>query len=169
PWYAEASWLQLEENLERVARTGVLANDELATLRQVCEELAGWDRLDPGHPVVVCHGDVHPANVLMRDGEPVIIDWDMICLGPPAWDHAALITWPERWGGHPTDYTDFAGGYGADLSSDLLARRLARVRLIGPTLNMFLLGASSEPHLIEARRRLRYWTGDPAAPQWIPQ
>jgi len=168
PWYAEASWLRIEHNLELAATTGILSEVEVAALRQVCEELRGWDRVDPGEPVVVCHGDVHPANVLMHHGQPVIIDWDLICLGPAAWDHAALLTWPERWGGGPTDYSDFAMGYGKDFSDDPLARRLARVRLIGPTINMIRLGASDERARRQAKTRMRYWMGDPDAPQWTP-
>jgi Ser/Thr protein kinase RdoA (MazF antagonist) len=58
---------------------------------------------------------VHPQNVLMRGDDLVILDWDAVCLGPAAWDHAALLTWGDRWGGNPDDYTAFADGYGADL------------------------------------------------------
>ncbi|MHB1445432.1 MAG: phosphotransferase enzyme family protein [Acidimicrobiales bacterium] len=168
PWYGEAPWLQFEANLDAAAGTDILDAAEVDALRQVCEELRNWHILDSDEPVVVCHGDVHPANVLMRDGRPVIIDWDLICLGPPAWDHAALLTWPGRWGGGPSDYSDFARGYGKDLSADALARRLARVRLIGPTINMVRLATSTDRARAEAKVRLRYWMGDPEAPQWTP-
>ncbi len=168
PWYGEAPWLQIKANLDTAASTGILDAAEVDALQQVCEELRNWDILDSDQTVVVCHGDVHPANVLMRDGRPVIIDWDLICLGPRAWDHAALLTWPGRWGGNPADYSDFAKGYGADLSADALARRLARVRLIGPTINIVRLAASNDRARDEAKVRLRYWMGDPEAPQWTP-
>lgn len=60
---------------------------------------------------MVCHGDVHPQNVLMRsDGRIAILDWDRLCLGPPAWDHAALLTWEGRWGGEPGTYEASAAG-----------------------------------------------------------
>ena len=29
---------------------------------------------------------------------PVVIDWDLLCVAPPGWDHAPLMTWTERWG-----------------------------------------------------------------------
>ena len=67
-------------------------------------------------PQVVCHGDVHPGNVLMSADGPVVIDWDMVCAAPAAWDHSALLTWEERWGGTPGLYASFAAGYGLDIA-----------------------------------------------------
>ena len=46
---------------------------------------------------VVCHGDVHPGNVVVTAGGPVLLDWDLLCSGPPGWDHAMLLRLP-RWG-----------------------------------------------------------------------
>jgi thiamine kinase-like enzyme len=118
--------------------------------------------------LVVCHGDVHPQNVLMRGDDVMIIDWDAICLGPPAWDHAALMTWADRWGGAARSYPDFARGYGADLRDSPLAQELAAVRLLAPTINMIINGESNPACAIEAKARMRYWLGDPAAPTWTP-
>lgn len=36
----------------------------------------------------LCHGDLHPDNMLMRDGAPVAIDWSKAAIGPPAADAA---------------------------------------------------------------------------------
>jgi hypothetical protein len=104
----------------------------------------------------------------MRGDEVVIIDWDAVCVGPPAWDHAPLITWADRWGGAAGTYRDFARGYGADLSESSLAQELAAVRLLAPTINMIIKGADSPAHAAEVRARMRYWLGDPAAPAWTP-
>lgn len=101
--------------------------------------------------------------------QPVLIDWDQVCLGPPAWDHAALMTWAERWGGDDASYEAYARGYGADYRDDPAGRLLARVRLLAPTVNMVIRGASDPACAAEAARRLRYWRGDAAAPQWIPR
>ncbi|MBK5332278.1 MAG: aminoglycoside phosphotransferase family protein, partial [Ilumatobacteraceae bacterium] len=54
--------------------------------------------------LVVCHGDVHPGNVIQSADGPVLLDWDLLCRGPAAWDHAPLLTWTERWGGEPGIY-----------------------------------------------------------------
>jgi Ser/Thr protein kinase RdoA (MazF antagonist) len=118
--------------------------------------------------LVVCHGDVHPRNVLMRGDDVVIIDWDAICLGPPAWDHAALMTWADRWGGAAETYQAFAQGYGVDLRESSLAQELAALRLLAPTINMIINGESNPTYAAEAQARMRYWLGDPAAPTWTP-
>jgi Ser/Thr protein kinase RdoA (MazF antagonist) len=97
-----------------------------------------------------------------------LIDWDSICLGPAAFDHAALMTWAERWGGLTATYRDFARGYGADLREAPLARELAALRLLAPTINVIINGATDEQGAAEARERMRCWLGDPAAPPWTP-
>jgi thiamine kinase-like enzyme len=142
--------------------------DGLAALRRACVALRGWRERARQDTLVVSHGDVHPRNVLMRGDEVVIIDWDAICVGPPAWDHAALMTWTERWGGAPETYRDFARGYGADLRESALAPELAVLRLLAPTINMVVAGASNPALGAEAETRMRYWLGDPAAPAWTP-
>jgi Ser/Thr protein kinase RdoA (MazF antagonist) len=168
PWCGDASWLQLGKNLDAAARTGVVSDDDIEVLRAATAELAGWQEEVRHEQLVVCHGDVHPQNAVMRGNELVILDWDSICLGPPAWDHAPLLTWAERWGGHPGDYGAFADGYGADLRDSPDAQLVARVRLLAPTVNMIVNGRTSPRHAEEARLRMRYWRGDPSAPAWTP-
>jgi Ser/Thr protein kinase RdoA (MazF antagonist) len=170
PWCGEADWLQLESVYDRAAATGVVDREELAVLARECAALADWQQQARAEPAVVCHGDVHPQNVLMRsDGEVAILDWDGLCLGPAAWDHAPLLTWEERWGGQAGTYEAFAAGYGTDLHGSPVARLLARVRLLAPTLNKIVQGAADAERAAEARRRMRYWRGDPHAPPWRPQ
>lgn len=169
PWCGDAAWLHLGETLEAASDAGVVADEDIAVLHEEAAGLAYWQDAARQEDAGVCHGDVHPKNVLMRGDEIVILDWDSICLGPPAWDHAALLTWAERWGGNAADYPDFAEGYGADLRGSPLAQLLARVRLLAPTLNMIIKGRESPHHAEEARRRMRYWRGDPSAPAWTPQ
>jgi Ser/Thr protein kinase RdoA (MazF antagonist) len=166
PWCGAASWLQLRENLKVAAQTGVVSSDDIELLQAAATELDGWQEQAHHEPRVVCHGDVHPQNVLMQGDRLVILDWDSICVGPPAWDHAALLTWAERWGGSPADYAAFSTGYGTDLRQSSLAQTLARVRLLAPTINMIIRGNSSPSHAQEAQLRMRYWRGDPTAPAW---
>jgi hypothetical protein len=99
----------------------------------------------------------------------VILDWDSLCLAPAAWDHAPLLTWEDRWGGQAGTYEAFADGYGTNLSASPVAHLLARVRLLAPTLNKIVQGAADPERAAEARRRMRYWRGDPIAPPWRPQ
>jgi Ser/Thr protein kinase RdoA (MazF antagonist) len=168
PFFGDAAWLAVEERLAAVEAEDLLDADGVAALRRECVALRGWRDRARRDELVVCHGDAHPRNVLMRGGEVVIIDWDAICLGPRAWDHAALMTWADRWGGGARTYPDFARGYGTDLRDSPLARELATLRLLAPTLNI-VTGAASDPaYAAEARTRMRYWLGDPGAPAWTP-
>ena len=93
-------------------------------------------------PVVLTHGDLHPANVLMGTGGPVVIDWTGAHLGRPGMDSA--VTWALL---HAADAPMSgavarmvaAAGRGLFLRSFLAAsdRRAARAAL---------------PHAVEARQ-----------------
>jgi hypothetical protein len=125
-----------------------------------------WHEFDD---VVVCHGDVHPGNVLMRPDGPVLLDWDLLCLASPGWDHGPMLWFADRWGGRPGEYHEFARGYGRSLADDPTTIAIAELRLVAATL-MRVFASIDEPGARpEAERRLRYWRGDPDAPPWTPQ
>lgn len=118
---------------------------------------------------VVCHGDVHPGNVLMTAAGPVLLDWDLLCLANPAWDHAMLLTLAERWGGDAGVYPAFVTGYGRSCAGDDAGVAFAVMRNVAATL-MRVRAARSDPSARdEAERRLRFWRGDTDAPQWRSQ
>ena len=170
PWCGDADWLQLESVLARAEAASVVGRDDLAVLARAYAALADWQQQSRAEPTVVCHGDVHPQNVIMRpNGEMVILDWDSLDLGPTAWDHAPLLTWEDRRGGQAGTYEAFADGCGTDLSASPVAQLLARVRLLAPTLNKVVQGAADAERAAEACRRMRYWRGDLNAPPWRPQ
>jgi len=118
---------------------------------------------------VVCHGDVHPGNVLQSADGPVLLDWDLICWGPRAWDHAPLMSWAERWGGDPAIYPSFAEGYGSSLTGYPLGESLAVMRNVAATLMRVRAGRNDPAAAKEAEHRLRYWRGDADAPPWQAQ
>jgi Ser/Thr protein kinase RdoA (MazF antagonist) len=118
---------------------------------------------------VICHGDVHPGNVIQSADGPVLLDWDLLCRGPAAWDHAPLMTWTHRWGGDAGIYESFAEGYGVSLRGDPLAEALAELRLVAATLMRVRAARQNPAAAAEAELRLRYWRGEPDAPQWHPQ
>jgi hypothetical protein len=140
----------------------------LAGITAALDRHAGWrDQLssDP----VVCHGDVHPGNVLMSSDGPLLIDWDLLCTADPAWDHAMLTTYAARWGGDQGVYEAFVGGYGRDLATSGLTIAVAELRNVAATLMRVRAGREIPAARAEAERRLRYWRGDPAAPMWTAQ
>lgn len=126
----------------------------------------GWAS---AHGSVVCHGDVHPGNVIMSADGPVLLDWDLLCWAPPGWDHAPMMTLASRWGGQPGEYEEFAAGYGRSFVGEPAADAFAELRLVAATL-MRLVAARTNPVAApEAQLRLAYWRGDPDAPGWTAQ
>ena len=119
--------------------------------------------------MVVCHGDVHPGNVLMRADGPVLIDWDLLCLAPPGWDHGPMLTFADRWGGRAGEYDEFAHGYGRSLADDPATIAIAELRLVAATLMRVIAALGDPAARSEAERRLRFWRGDPDAPPWTAQ
>jgi hypothetical protein len=137
----------------------------LRGLQAAVERADGW--VERARQVqVVCHGDVHPGNVMATDEGPVLLDWDLRCFAPAAWDHGPLMTWSSRWGGAPGIYEAFADGYGASLRGDWMAERVAELRNVAATLMRLRAGRTDPSAAAEAERRLRFWRGDPDAPQW---
>jgi aminoglycoside phosphotransferase (APT) family kinase protein len=67
----------------------------MTALREhVSEEIAQWasselERLPDGD--ALCHGDFHPANILLAGDEPVIIDWSNATQGDPHADVARTL------------------------------------------------------------------------------
>ncbi len=150
-----------------LAETSELLDERaLAGLADAVERNAGWSMFGG---VVICHGDVHPGNVLMTVDGPLLLDWDLMCFAPAGWDHAMLLTLAERWGGDPTVYPSFAKGYGRSLVGEPTTQRLAELRNVAATLMRVRAGRSDNDARDEANRRLMYWRGEPDPPAWRAQ
>jgi len=160
PWWDfDSSLAALSDHIDEGALTG---------LRRAVDDGRWWTEAI-GEGGVVCHGDVHPGNVLMSADGPVLIDFDLLCRAAPAWDHAMLTTYADRWGGDPGVYRAFADGYGRSLADDDLTVVLASLRNVAATLMRIRAGITDDAARAEAERRLRYWRGVPDAPQWRAQ
>lgn len=132
-------------------------------LQSVIERHRGWQEAVE-QEAVLCHGDLHPGNVLMSGSGALLVDWDLMCVANPAWDHAMLLTLAERWGGDPRAYTEFARGYGRSFGDDPLARTLGELRNVAATLMRVRAGRHDPAAAEEAERRLAYWRGVSDAP-----
>ena len=160
PWWRFDQTIALADTVDDAAAAGMRA--ALATHRW-------WlDAGQAGGPLVLLHGDVHTGNVLVDAAGPVLIDWDLLCVGPPEWDHAALCTWADRWGGQSGLYEAFAAGAAETLDERRL-RAIAELRLLAATLMRLKRAAVDHAAAAEAQRRLAYWRGDTDAPQWQAQ
>lgn len=161
PWWDHETLLaEVGDQLDSAARAG---------LRAAVERHRGWDDFVGSDAVVVCHGDIHPGNVIMSADGPILIDWDLLCRAPRGWDHAALMTWTERWGGGPGVYDRFAEGYGWSGRGDRHAEAFAELRLVAATLMRWKVALVDPAARPEAERRLGYWRGDVDAPAWRAQ
>lgn len=137
-------------------------------LRAVVERHRGW-RADVETDAVLCHGDVHPGNVMMTGRGPLLVDWDLMCVANPAWDHAMLANHHRRWGGDPAVYDRFALGIGRSRRGEPLTLALGQLRDVAATLLRVRAGRHDDAARAEAERRLRSWRGDPDAPVWRAQ
>lgn len=161
PWWDFAALLaDVGPDLDEAARRG---------LEAAVERHAGWQTALADAARVVCHGDVHPGNVLTTGAGPLLTDWDLLSAAPPAWDHAVLAMWARRWGGTPDAYPRFAEGYGRSFADDPLTVALGELRNVAATLLRVRAGRTDPAAAAEAERRLRYWRGDPDAPLWRAQ
>ncbi len=156
-WRFEELVADVDDLLDPAARRGLRATIDR------CDHRSEWPS------ATVCHGDVHPGNVLQAADGPVLLDWDLMCRGTPAWDHAPLLRLHERWGGRKGLYEAFAAGYGASLRFDSTAEAVAELRLAAATLMRLRASRHDPAAWPEAELRLRYWRGDGDAPDWTAQ
>lgn len=157
-------WWDFDTLLERTASTLDAASRH--GIEAAIQRHRGWQRFDGQ---VVCHGDVHPGNVMMSTDGPVLIDWDLLCWAPPGWDHGPMLTWADRWGGGGREYEAFAAGYGRSLADDPATLAFAELRLVAATLMRVAVGMTNPAAMPEAELRLRYWRREPDAPAWTAQ
>jgi Ser/Thr protein kinase RdoA (MazF antagonist) len=167
PWCLDFAHWDIDAGLAGIADD----TDEaaMAGLRAALGRWPDWRRTLAAEPQVLSHGDVHPGNVVFTAAGPVLIDWDLRCRAPRGWDHAAVRTWPTRWGGTASMYTDFARGYGMSLEADAATDCLAELRLVVATVMRVMAGRTDSLASHEASQRLRFWRGEPDAPQWVAQ
>ncbi len=167
PWCGSFPWWRVEDIFADIA--DLLDAPARAGLEDVINVSLPAFRARLGGPDVVCHGDVHPGNVIQTAAGAVLIDWDLLCHGPVAWDHAAMLTWAERWGGEWGTYDRFAEGYGRSLRGDIFAEGQAALRLAIATVMRLRAGRTNPAAAEEAQRRLRFWRDEPGAPVWTAQ
>ncbi len=163
---ASFPWWQFDEMLAGVADD--IDAGALHGLTETVERRRGWSERLRDRPVL-CHGDVHPGNVMTSAEGPLLVDWDLMCVADPAWDHAMLTTYATRWGGRPGTYERFATGYGDSFVDDDLTVALGELRNVAATIMRVVAGRTDPAAAAEAERRLRFWRGEADAPMWQAQ
>lgn len=92
------------------------APEDVRMLTQWSERIAcKLDQVPPVLPAGAIHGQAEVGNVLFRTGQPVLIDFEQVSLGPREWDlvHTAVVV--TRFGRPEQRYRDFADAYGFDV------------------------------------------------------
>ncbi|WP_241745829.1 phosphotransferase family protein [Streptomyces lydicus] len=79
------------------------------------------------------HGDAHRGNLLARDGQVLLIDYEAVAIAPRAWDLIPTATAVDRFGLSPTDYTAFCRTYHWDVTDWHGYEQLRTVRELGMT------------------------------------
>lgn len=132
----------------------------LALVSQTCRDEGDWDAVRqvwgaalaaPGHeaPPVWLHGDLHPANILVNDGQVSgVIDFGDITAGDPASDLS--VAWMLLPAGGQDGFWSAYQAAGGAAGDDL------RIRSRGWALNLaivFLAHSEDNPVLLEIGRR----------------
>lgn len=105
-------------------------------------------------PLVVCHGDLQLANMLIdRAGRGWLIDFEYACLAPPEWDPAKVLILARRFG-DPADPEVLLGAWPAldpaRLAACVTAQEILNVGWLIQMAERGTTGAS-----VEARRRAK--------------
>lgn len=80
--------LEKEETLKRIARQLGMEKEAEASLLWLHSEV-DWEALHP--ETVVCHGDLIPLNVTVREHDLIVLDWEYIHRNSVYWDLYNLL------------------------------------------------------------------------------
>jgi Ser/Thr protein kinase RdoA (MazF antagonist) len=115
------------------------------------------------------HGDAHSENLMIRDGEPVLIDFERFAWGQPEWDLAMTATeyLTAKWW-TDDEYAKFCDAYGYDITDwkDGFGV-LQAVHELKMTTWLMQNVAESQEIAEEYQVRMRTLRGEPS-PGWRP-
>lgn len=117
------------------------------------------------------HGDAHSENLMMRDGGPILIDFERFAWGQPEWDLAMTATEFESAGWWTVDeYKTFSEAYGYDVRSWQDGYPVLRAAHEIKMTTWLMQNIDESPDIAdEFRARMLTMRGDPAAPKmWRP-
>jgi Ser/Thr protein kinase RdoA (MazF antagonist) len=125
--------------------------------------------LDFPLPPAPTHGDAHNENLMIRDGEPVLIDFERFAWGQPEWDLAMTATeyLTAKWWS-ADQYAKFCNAYGYDVTDWTDGFPVLRaVHELKMTTWLMQNAAESQEIAEEYQVRMRTLRGE-ASPGWRP-
>jgi tRNA A-37 threonylcarbamoyl transferase component Bud32 len=115
------------------------------------------DLIPVGHRLQLCHGDLHPGNVLMSENGPVIVDWFDACRGSAVADvarssllmgagGATNVSVRHLRGGSAIDLDELHGAYLSTMSAhlDIDTAVFARWRQVEAAARLAEVGPSAD-------------------------
>lgn len=161
-------WRPLASSERRLAALSRhYAPDDVSMLNYWFERVAAeLDRVEPMLPEGVIHGQAEVGNVLLRAGEPVLIDFERMAIGPREWDLIDTAVTVARFGLPEQHYRDFADAYGFDVRAwdgYETYRRLWELRAITWLMQH---GHDSRETAREIEVRLQSWREDDFDARW---
>lgn len=102
----------------RIDTAPVSSGDKVFLLNRLAELAAEIPRLRYPLAPAVTHGDAHVQNLMFRDDQPILIDFERFAWGQPEWDLSMTATeyktagwWTE------SEYSQFVEAYGYDVTT----------------------------------------------------
>lgn len=97
-------------------RHAAVDGDDLRFLDSLHERLEEeYERLEFSAPIGLIHGDAHRGNVLIQDGKPLLLDFEVVAIGPREWDLVPTALAVDRFRLDEATYKSFAAIYGRDV------------------------------------------------------
>lgn len=157
------------ERVSERIRTARIGDGERQTLLDVAAELeTEWAETDLGSQRRLIHGDPHSGNVAHAASQPVLIDLETVCVGPPEWDlalpgtYTASLKWLK-----PGEYQDFVDAYGgSDVTASPHFRLLRRIRELRMTSWYAQLASESAESAVQFRHRVACLADDALPRSW---
>lgn len=117
------------------------------------------------------HGDAHVQNLMIRDGDPILIDFERFAWGHPEWDLSMTAT-EYRTAGWWSDfeYRQFVDAYGYDITSWAEGFPVLRAVHEIKMTTWLMQNIDESPEIAEEyEKRMRTIRGEPTDPgKWCP-
>lgn len=116
----------------------------------------------------VIHGDAHTGNVVTaNDGTTVLLDFERVALGPPAWDLVSIAVLNKSAGWITDDqYQQFVDGYGKDVTKSAHYPALRDIRELRMTCYITQLSQDHARAKDEASLRIACLRGQRGSRPW---
>jgi Phosphotransferase enzyme family len=139
----------------RLASADGIDQGDIEFLTAACDHIEpSFRALVTGSQRGLIHGDAHQGNLLVSDGQVLLIDYEAVAVGPRAWDLIPAATAVDRFGLPRAQYAAFCRAYGHDVTDWEGYETLRSVRELGMT-TWLMQNAQSGPPAAEFNLRMQ--------------